>query len=124
MSVRKDSKFIGSASSPIGDWIKKLVPAAEPERDLLNRTLQELLGSSSSTDASSDGVSSEGVSSDQAQVVSLRRGIATVEVSSSCLMHELRTLRYEELVAAFRSALDAITVRRVTIRLASLPESR
>ncbi|MBL8899698.1 MAG: DUF721 domain-containing protein [Planctomycetes bacterium] len=105
---RNDPRSGAFGPLALGDWIKKLVPKAEPERDALASTLTSLLDPSIAADA---------------RVVSLRRGTATVEVSSSCLLHELRTLRHTEILEAFQKAIDSITVRKLVFRLASSNES-
>jgi hypothetical protein len=105
---RNDRSSGAFGSFAIGDWIKKLVPKAEPERDALASTLAGLLEPEVAADA---------------RVVSLRRGTATVEVASSCLLHELRTLRHAEILEAFQKAIDSITVRKLVFRLASSNES-
>lgn len=109
MADRNDRSSGAFRSLALGDWIEKLVPKAEPERDALEKALAALLGPENA---------------EVARVASLRRGTAVIEVSSSCLLHELRTHRYDEILRAFQETIDAITVRKLNFRPASSTDSR
>lgn len=108
MTSSSDSRSGRGWTRSTQEFLKGLVPAAQPERELLDERLRALLPTEIA---------------DQVQVISLRRGTVTIEATSSCLIHELRNFRNAEILSAFQEELDQVRARRLVYRLtSSLPE--
>ncbi len=95
---RKPERERRDAPRPIGEILESLIPDEDPHVEVLRKTL---LDSLSPTER------------EQIHEITERRGVLRVVVRSSCLMHELRAFRYEELLHILQAATDAVTIRKI-----------
>ena len=82
----------------LGEWIESLVPPENPVLDRLHAALLEQLPEAEHSLITG---------------VSHRRGTVHVAVQSSCLLHEMRAFRYEQILKCLQEATDTVTVQQV-----------